>query len=142
MLQRTKSKKIGQLKYLLLLPLVLGMLLYTPSEAQGSESMQQERTSDDAALIVRLNTKIDKEIEKLGSLNKVYREFRIKEDFLGDDYLMSKNDYFERALLSKRTFIKYADSLEKARTPFFRKKSFPKRPLKDPFHRQPVIKIM
>lgn len=130
MLQRARSKKIGQLKYLLLAPLVLGMLLYTSLEAQESESIQQEQTSDDAALIYRLNAKIDSEIEKLGSINKVYHEFRKKEDFFGDDYLMSKDDYFERALLSERYFTKYTDSLEKARTPFFyRKMSFPKIPL-------------
>ncbi len=127
MLQRTKSKKIEQLKYLLLLPLVLGMLLYTSSEAQESTSIQQEQTSEDAALIDRFNAKIENEIEQLGSIEKAFRKFYKKLDGLGDDYLMSKDEYFESALVSEKHFAKYMDSLKKAKTPFYR--GMPKQPL-------------
>ncbi|WP_240938610.1 M56 family metallopeptidase [Arenibacter sp. 6A1] len=37
MLQKTKSKQIWRLKYLLMLPLVMGMLAYTSSEAQEND---------------------------------------------------------------------------------------------------------
>jgi len=127
MLQRKQSKKVWQLKYLLLVPLLLGMLLYTSSEAQESESIQQKQTSDDADLIDKLNAKIDIEIEKSGSLNKVFHKFRKEHDFFGFDYIMSKDEYFENTLLFQRHSANFSDSLKKAETPFFR--GFRKQPL-------------
>ena len=129
MLQRSKSKKIWQLKYLLLVPLVLGMLLYTSSEAQESEETLQEQTTDDAALIERLNEKIDKEVTELGSIAKVHRNFWSKYD--GSPYvkILSKEVFFEKQLLSEKHFSQYLDSLEQADTPFFRRNKFQKRAL-------------
>ena len=42
MLQKSKSKKVWQLKYLLLVPLVLGMLFYTSCEQNEKEGLKSE----------------------------------------------------------------------------------------------------
>ncbi len=127
MLQRSNSRKIWQLKYLLLVPVVLGMLLYTSLEAQESELIQQEQASDDVAMIDRINAKIDREIEQFGSMDMVFREFIKKEESFGENHLMSKEAFFESVLLSERHSIKFTDSLKNAEAPFFR--GLPKRPL-------------
>ena len=45
MLQKSKSKKIWQLKYLVLVPLVLGMLFYTSCESEPNSKENMEATS-------------------------------------------------------------------------------------------------
>lgn len=45
MLQKSKSKKIWQLKYLVLVPLVLGMLFYTSCESEPNSKENLEATS-------------------------------------------------------------------------------------------------
>ena len=57
----------------------LGMLLYTSSEAQEKVESVQAQTSDDKDLIGRLNTKIDKEVAKLGSIRKVHKDFSLNQ---------------------------------------------------------------
>ncbi|UNY99427.1 M56 family metallopeptidase [Zhouia spongiae] len=44
MLQKTRSKKIWQLKYLLMVPLVAGMLVYTSCEKERKEELLPENT--------------------------------------------------------------------------------------------------
>ncbi|SMG06139.1 M56 family metallopeptidase [Arenibacter troitsensis] len=51
MLQKSKSKKVWQLKYLLLLPLVVGMLLYTSLEAQENGISEEEQATSAEQLI-------------------------------------------------------------------------------------------
>ncbi len=57
MLQKSKSKKVWQLKYLLLLPLIAGMLFYTSCEGNNSrdpenelESTKSKGTTNDSSL--------------------------------------------------------------------------------------------
>jgi len=51
MLQKSKSKRIWQLKYLLLVPLVVGMLVYTSLEAHENGIFDEEQATGDAQLI-------------------------------------------------------------------------------------------
>ena len=55
MLQKKQSKKIWQLKYLLLVPIILGIMAYTSSERESNGSCRNEtaqnQISDDATLI-------------------------------------------------------------------------------------------
>ncbi|SFT13055.1 TonB family C-terminal domain-containing protein [Zhouia amylolytica] len=44
MLQKTRSRKVWQLKYLLMVPLVLGMLVYTSCEKEAKEESTPENT--------------------------------------------------------------------------------------------------
>lgn len=50
MLQKSKSKRVWQLKYLLLLPLVVGMLLYTSLEAQENGISGEEQATGEEKL--------------------------------------------------------------------------------------------
>jgi TonB family protein len=56
MLQKSKSKRVWQLKYLLLLPLVVGMLIYTSLEAQENGISGEEQTAGEAELIKRVQS--------------------------------------------------------------------------------------
>ncbi|WP_300021430.1 M56 family metallopeptidase [uncultured Maribacter sp.] len=58
MLQKSKSKKVWQLKYLLLVPMVLGMLLYTSCEIDKNTSDSQESTKSDELLIAEVKADI------------------------------------------------------------------------------------
>ncbi|MBU2904670.1 M56 family metallopeptidase [Arenibacter algicola] len=51
MLQKSKSKRVWQLKYLLLVPLVVGMLVYTSMEAKENGISEEEQATGDAQLI-------------------------------------------------------------------------------------------
>ncbi len=133
MLTKERSKTVYRLKYVLLLPLVLGMLIYTScqrdleiTEEQGYSVLASD---DDKVLIRETQTKIDQEVEKLGSIKNVFRNFSKKQAKYTDNHIMTKEDYFERAIISKRHFTTYMDSLKKAKTPFFRAESLSKLPL-------------
>jgi TonB family protein len=56
MLQKSKSKKVWQLKYLLLLPLLVGILVYTSLEAQENGISGEEQTAGEAELIKRVQS--------------------------------------------------------------------------------------
>ena len=60
MLQKTKSKKVWQLKYLLLIPIVIGMLVYTSSEAK--ELNNSTNKTPNASIVVDSEFKNNKEI--------------------------------------------------------------------------------
>jgi len=65
MLQKSKSKKIWQLKYILLIPLITGMLLYTSCEQEGKES----NNSTEDSLAERIAS-LQKEIEEKEDLTQ------------------------------------------------------------------------
>ncbi|MDP5229308.1 MAG: M56 family metallopeptidase, partial [Cellulophaga sp.] len=68
MLQKAKSKNIFQLKYLLLVPMVLGMLFYTAmaNSSDFENTMEFQNENDDAALIKKVQTEIDQEVFEFG----------------------------------------------------------------------------
>jgi len=104
MLQKTKSKNVWQLKYLLLVPLVLGMLFYTSSEAQEKDETVQDQTTEDAELIEKVKAKIEKEVSKKGSFESLYFEHFKNNDMYSQGTVPSKEQYFEHELLMKRFF--------------------------------------
>lgn len=75
MLQKTKSKKVWQLKYLVLLPLVVGMLFYSSCE-QESESDNRMIVRDAENLSIEEEKELFKELIKL-SESEGYWEFTI-----------------------------------------------------------------
>ncbi|TMM58375.1 TonB family protein [Maribacter algarum] len=114
MLQKAQSKKIWQLKYLLLLPMVFGMLAYTSAEQHLDDDIEQiNQTTNDAELISEIKSEIEKEIARVGSLEKVF--FRLKnteENISGKifpiykkrPHVLSKKEYFKEQLLHKMFF--------------------------------------
>ena len=70
MLSKTKSKQINLVKYILLIPMVIGMLFYTSSEAQVkpknetkniSEKESYDKSQKDLEVIKHKNSEIEKE---------------------------------------------------------------------------------
>ena len=120
MLQKSKSKKIFQLKYLLLVPLVFGMLAYTSLETTESNDGLILQTPEDKALIAKINKEIENEIAKVGSLEKVFFKWKDKYNDLGaKEGILSKEIYFKREIISERLMDKRIDSLKNAKTSFF-----------------------
>ena len=97
MLSKTKSKKVYQFKYLLLLPLVLGMLVYTSCEEElplDNREVLIASSNDDAGLIASIEDELEgKSIEEI--IRSAYilgNEGEIK------DKLLSKEDFFRRMI--------------------------------------------
>ncbi|MFD2588532.1 TonB family protein [Croceitalea marina] len=97
MLSKTKSKKVYQFKYLLLVPLVLGMLLYTSCEEElplDNREVLIASSNDDAGLIASIEDELEgKSIEEI--IRSAYilgNEGEIK------DKLLSKEDFFRRMI--------------------------------------------
>lgn len=120
MLQKSKSKKIFQLKYLLLVPLVFGMLAYTSIEAVESKDVSKQQTTEDAALIAEINKEIAAEVAKTGSLKKVFYKWKdMYNDPSVNGGILTKEMYFKQEIISERLYEMYRDSLKKAKAPFF-----------------------
>lgn len=117
MLQKSKSKRKNQLKYLVLVPLVLGMLFYTSlAKGEGVTNDFESTDPDDVTLIAKINNEIDKEIIELGDLEKVFQKLVDIVNKGGDEHISSKNEYFKIRLVQNRMFknrnIKYGDYLK------------------------------
>jgi bla regulator protein blaR1 len=96
MIQKSRSKKIWQLKYLLLVPIVLGMLAYTSSETQTNDIVEQEQTSDDAILIKEITKKIEKDIKDFGDVDIALYAF-----------ISAHNNYTNAEVFTKKEFFEY-----------------------------------
>jgi len=59
MLQKKKSKAVWQLKYVLLLPLILGMLVYTSCQTNSSEDTMNSNELSLEERLVKLNSEIE-----------------------------------------------------------------------------------
>ncbi len=127
MLTKEKSKQVLKLKYLLLLPLVFGMLAYTSIERElhdDTESIIQ--TTEDAELIAKIETEIEKEIATIGSIEKVFfRSKRTLDNNMKSAYsmykksahILTKKEYFKEQLLHKMFFenfkgVEFGDDVE------------------------------
>ena len=104
MLQKSKSKRVWQLKYLLLVPLVVGMLVYTSLEAKEKIGIEHEQTLDDASLIKEIKEKIKRQVQEKGSIGAVHFAFAQSKNVYSDKIILSKYDYFENIILSKLNF--------------------------------------
>jgi TonB family protein len=69
MLQRSRSKKVWRLKYLLLLPIVFGMLLYTSCNYESKEEVVESEVS-----LADKISELKEEIEAKGSLTDEEKE--------------------------------------------------------------------
>ena len=102
MLTKEKSKQIFKLKYLLLLPLVFGMLAYTSIEFQNESVNELEYFTfeSDDKLISEIEKEIELEFQEKGTWQLTLFSFYHIISLLGDDdQILSKRDYFKRDLL-------------------------------------------
>ena len=109
MLQKSKSKKVWQLKYLLLAPLVVGMLIYTSMEAQEKVEANPGQNVEDLALIKKINENIKRQVQEKGSIGAVHYAFAQRKNVYSDNIILSKYDYFESRILSKLYYKKMAE---------------------------------
>ncbi|WP_282049138.1 M56 family metallopeptidase [Maribacter aquivivus] len=97
MLQKSKSKKVWQLKYLLLVPMVLGMLLYTSCKMNKTTTDGQELTKSDELLIAEIKTKIKDNNLDIGYL---YNS-GLSEKRKGINQLLTKDEFFLYEILQR-----------------------------------------
>ncbi|AKA35351.1 M56 family metallopeptidase [Flagellimonas lutaonensis] len=105
MLAKEKSKKVYQLKYVLLLPIFLGMLVYTSCERDievGNDIESSEGTlSDDAQLIAKIE-------RELGTIINTKEFLELHSELLekdkDDHVILSKEDFFKKELCMKMMF--------------------------------------
>ncbi len=103
MLTKEKSKQVLKLKYLLLLPLVFGMLAYTSYEASNDTIETQSHSNDaDEKLIAEIDKEIEEEALEKGSVELVMYGFYLERDSDSKIEVLSKRDYFKRELLFKK----------------------------------------
>lgn len=128
MLQKQKSKKSYQLKYLLLVPLVLGMLFYTSmAKGEGVTSNSESNNPEDIVLIAEIKKEIKKELDKGGTMEEVSKSFANQINIKGDEYIFSKKEYFKfrivNNLMSKNYKVRFGDDVKTDYKP--RKQSLP-----------------
>ena len=100
MLQKSKSKRVWQLKYLLLVPLVMGMLFYTSCELDKTETNNvstQNLSSDDQMLIEELETEI-LEVERLHGDEWFTSILKKYNDSNSSSHVQTKKEYFATTL--------------------------------------------
>lgn len=95
MLQKSKSKNVFQLKYLLLVPMLVGMLVYTSCEKEAKLTDDTELSSEDEALIARIKNKLKKFETNIGKLFSL----RQSQNNSTSDYIMTKEEFFEDEIL-------------------------------------------
>ena len=96
MLQKSKSKKVWQLKYLLLIPMVLGMLLYTSCEFEAQEYSSiasQNFSVSDEALIQEIMGELEeaRNIYGEGWRSKMMEKYGV---FDSENPIQTKKEYF------------------------------------------------
>ena len=126
MLQKSQSKRIWQLKYLLLVPMVLGMLAYTSAEKESIVPTQSKliQNVDDQELIENVQDEIEKTIEdlikkeeiniedeKIDELNErakaIYYMYRKMNVLPNTDDILSKKEFFRNRIITKMYFTEF-----------------------------------
>ena len=118
MLRKSKSKRVWKLKYLALVPLIIGILIYTSSDAQEvvNQDVAYVVQSDDAELIEKVQAKIEKEVVELGTFNKVYRSHPNRSHIAeSDGPLLDKEAYFESAILFEMMMEEMSEKMAKTK---------------------------
>lgn len=114
MLQKTQSKRIWRLKYLLLVPMVFGMLAYTSAESESIqiEESAQIQTKDDEELIIEVKEEIEKEINDIIENYEIsqkagrYGSMQKREKAIFHIRIMNRENDKSRVILSKRQYFK------------------------------------
>ncbi len=96
MLQKSRSKKVWQLKYLLLLPIVMGMLFY--SSLEGQETTTQANNQDQE-LIEEIREELKSDIAISGLIKELFSKNKYGESNNSQNYILSKEDFFRRQIL-------------------------------------------
>ncbi|WP_246296548.1 energy transducer TonB [Winogradskyella vidalii] len=107
MLQKSKSKQLNLVKYGLLIPLVLGMLIYTSTEVRAQEKRtEQEQFADqeltDAELVKKYHTELIEMHKKGGAFEDFMNFASFGEKNIGK-YVLSREEYLKSQAL--RIFI-------------------------------------
>lgn len=77
MLQKSKSSKILKFKYLLMLPLIVGMLFYTSCEVEGETETNEESEIIEEVVVVGYGAKLDATKAALG--NEIFEVVEVVE---------------------------------------------------------------
>jgi bla regulator protein BlaR1 len=98
MLQKSKSKQLNLFKYALLLPLVLGMLIYTSTEVSAQQSPENsdvvnQEGSDEA--LIQMYYDIILSMEKKGSSFMDIASYAGMDDKNVDQYVPTKEEYLK-----------------------------------------------
>ncbi|MEP2687117.1 TonB family protein [Maribacter dokdonensis] len=102
MLQKSKSKKVWQLKYLLLVPMVLGMLLYTSCKMNKTTTDNQVINENDELLISEIKDEI--KVNKL-DMNYLYTS-GLAEKYEDIDQEITKHEFFLYKVLQNEVMEK------------------------------------
>tara|TARA_R110002050_G_scaffold196426_2_gene331396 strand:+ start:105023 stop:107677 length:2655 start_codon:yes stop_codon:yes gene_type:complete len=114
MLQKSKSKKIFQLKYLVLVPLVFGMLIYTSAAPESYlDTVGITQDEDDAALIKKVKVEIDKEVFEFGSVQAAYYNYTPFTKDRDPNFILQKEQYFKSEIYTKMFFKLMTDRMQK-----------------------------
>ena len=119
MLQKSKSKRVWKLKYLALVPLIIGILIYTSSDAQEvvNQDVALLTQSEDTDLIDKVKTNIVKEVAELGSLKKVHFSHHGRSHIAeSDGPLLEKEAYFESAILFNMMMEEMSEKMAETKT--------------------------
>ncbi|NJB71062.1 TonB family protein [Saonia flava] len=101
MLQKQKTKRIYQLKYLALVPLILGMLFYTSATEASYTYNETTLSLNDVKLINEIKNKIKKQVEIEGSISNVYLSSKLPSRFKSEE-IIKKEDFFEYKILYRQ----------------------------------------
>ncbi|RKR14208.1 TonB family protein [Maribacter vaceletii] len=126
MLQKQKSKKSQKFKYLLLVPVIVGMLFYTSiAHGEGTSTNTETSNPEDTALISKINKEIDEELDEVGSMEKVSRNFANRVNKKNEEYIFSKYEYFKFRIVNSKMSknVRFGDDVKKDYKP--RKQTLP-----------------
>jgi hypothetical protein len=113
MLHKRKSKKLFELKYLLLVPMVLSMFFYYAMANTGVlASTTQIQDIDDAALIKKVQTEIDKEVFEFGSFNDAYYNSSTFKEFFSPETIPTKEQFFRAQIYTRMFFTNMDDRMD------------------------------
>jgi len=102
MLQKSKSKKVWHLKYLLLAPIVLGMMVYSSCESEMKELNNDESGIGDQKQIEHITKDLqDKNSEEIQQQLK-----ELMNRMILDKEILSKEEYFKFRVLNYKTLSK------------------------------------
>ncbi len=105
MLSKSKSKKVFQLKYLLLLPVVLGMLVYTSCE-QEVNAIEEVQNGEISASDVALIAKIEAEYEIIKDSQAFFQEHAKLSDKVNRvNEISSKEEFFTNLIYTRNSML-------------------------------------
>lgn len=109
MLQKSKSKKVWQLKYVLLVPMILGMLAYTSIEQEKRIQNGKIQTKDDTELIEKVSKELDVELKNWDSVKNYITESQEVIKLSSGETIPTKEEYFKNEILHRKFFIEFYD---------------------------------